>query len=315
MDGEELIPGATPERRAPLPSDPDEDLFEFPAPGSPAGGRAPEGMSVAREATLAIEASNEILVRSRGSAPAGAQGFDPDEDIFDFDELFTAAESSAGDEVIAYYAEPEASTAPQGAPESTFEPTRPIVRSTSTPARSPANAGAPAEASGGASGIPPGRPVAPIAAGTAASSVESRLVLTLALGFILVNAALILTAWQASESFQSTLDYVRTDLSSALTDLRVQSELHAAAPVPAPDPAPDSEPQAPAPLASFPTLELDLAREETAAGAYSAARMRLYRLLANADRLVLDAADVAEAEYLIAETYFAQGESLPEERP
>lgn len=302
MDAAELNPEEMPEPRAPLPTDLDEDLFEFPQP------ETGDGLAVAREAALAIGAPSEILVRAPRSAPGGTEGLDPDEDIFDFHELFTVAESEAGDEVIAYYAEPEADEAPPSAeaPEPPPEPARPVaqapVHARISPSPATVGTGAP--------------PVASMPTGTSSSPVENRLVLTLALGFILVNAALILTAWQASESFQSTLDYVRTDLTSALTDLRLQNELHAASPAPVltPVPGPVLVPQAPTPLASFSTLELSLAQELIEAGAHSDARMRLYRLLANADRLVLEEAQIADAEYMIAEAYFAQGESLPEER-
>ncbi|TDJ65888.1 MAG: hypothetical protein E2O39_17365 [Planctomycetota bacterium] len=286
-----------------MPTEPDEDLFEFPQPGAGEGSRA--GLTVAQEVALAIEGSNEILAHAPRPAPGGTEGLDPDEDIFNFHELFTAAESQAGDEVIAHYSAPEPDGArPAASSGPAAGPTRTVAPAPEAPRSAPARA-------------PVAPPVAALETGGSSGALEHRLVLALALGFILVNAALILTAWQASESFQSTLDYVRTDLSSTLTDLRVQNELHAAAPAitPAPAPAPDPGPQAPTPLGSFSTLELALAQREIEAGAHGAARTRLYRMLANADRLVLEAAELADAEYLIAETYFAQGESLAEGRP
>jgi hypothetical protein len=334
MDSSELTPEEIPEPRAALPTDLDDDLFDFPtAEVQPA---ASDGMSVAKETALAIEASNEILVRKSQSARGPSDGSDLDEDIFSFGELFTDAESTAGDEVIAYYTEEEAEIetppAPAGedpselAPAPVPAPEPAEIQSVAKPrkraraARATAPKPVPSE-SGSRTPSPAPPTIAPVSPAT--SSVENRLVLTLALGFILVNAALIITAWQASESFQSTLDYVRTDLSSALTDMRVQGELHAAGPelgpglAPETTPAPDANPagQEPTPLASFQELELALAQEEIENGAYGDARIRLYRLLANVDRLVLDESQLADAEFLIGETYFAQGKSLPEEQP
>jgi hypothetical protein len=75
--------------------------------------------------------------------------------------------------------------------------------------------------------------------------------------------------------------------------------------------------QAPVPLEAFEKTALQMAREEIQAGEYAAARRRLSRLLATADRIEAEAREdiEAEASFLLASTYRKQAEAAREKSP
>ena len=116
---------------------------------------------------------------------------------------------------------------------------------------------------------------------------------------------------------------LRDDLSTSLQNIQLPEdflERYSAQPVEA---SPKAEPQEqeeveldprqnPSPFADYEDLEIELAEEALARGAFRDARARLYRLLANADRAPMPEEKVAKAEFLIAQSYFNEGESLEE---
>jgi len=147
-----------------------------------------------------------------------------------------------------------------------------------------------------------------------------RMVISVAAAFLLVNASLIFIAGRLSQSLNSALDGVREDLNRSRPVTQGTG-----APVPitqpadqipatqtgstSPDliPAPESSPTA---LTGVAARELELAHKEIEESSFPSARRRLYRLLANRDRLIISADVLAEAEFLVAESYFAEAKRL-----
>jgi len=148
-------------------------------------------------------------------------------------------------------------------------------------------------------------------------------------GMLLLNLLTFGFLWFVSNNFRSGLEALRDELlvvtRSAPASPVQAAESHVAAPVavvqqplqpapPAPGPANDAAAAKPAPVASahplaaFEETSLTLAAQEVRSGDFAAARQRLSRLLALADRI--DASvrgDIeARARFLIAESYRAQ---------
>jgi hypothetical protein len=320
------------EPQAPLPAgnsgdsgervDADLDLFDFPVLEDP----------FAEAAHDPLAEQTPVTTITQPVAPVDEPGlseimsvdkpdFDLDEDILNFGELFTAAEGQAGDDAIRTFSEqaPEATDAYESEPEirvaSRLEP-EPVAA-----ASSPTSAPAPIPRH--AVDTLAGRDfdLTPLLVGAVqrtdldlaperSSIIRDNMIEVLVILFLSVNAALIVFAWQANTSFHSTLDGVRTDIADSLRDVGT-SQLLAAAPAHT-----DAEPElvvvdeAPTPFASYAELELGLAREAMANGAYAVARRRLYRLLANQDRFPISAGRLATSEYLIADSYFEEGRAL-----
>lgn len=137
-------------------------------------------------------------------------------------------------------------------------------------------------------------------------------------GMLMLNVLTFAFFWVVSQSFRSGIEALRDDLVLATRNAPLVSTPPSvqAAPV-AHEPAPD-EPVAksthadsvPAhPLDAFEQTTLALAAKEIGAGEFIAARKRLNRLLAVADRIdaTLKADIEARARFLIAESYHAQG--------
>jgi len=298
----------------------DEDLFDFPSRG-PATAAAPGVEEV--PALVAASASAPGAPVRAGSLMAAAEvaGDDIDEDIFRFEELFTAAERSAGDEHLSK-SEVLESGAPTlrgrgAAPPRTAQATEPIapalhtVTHTATPTATPTRAH-PAAGALDAAAVQAQPPPAPPTARRA----------LLAAGFVVVNAALVFFAWQASRTFQEALISIRADLSRAVLGAGVEPRASAAAterPEPGAraqgpelEPAPPSEEWIASKLDSPAELVLEIARREIADGEYRAARRRIYEMLASRDRLPLDDAAAADLEFALADAYFLEGLSLRE---
>jgi len=137
---------------------------------------------------------------------------------------------------------------------------------------------------------------------------------------ILVNVALIFFAWRASTSFESTLTGLRSDLADSLGSIELPDDLLErfatqtveAGPKTDPEPVEDEIviPQAPSPFENYEELEIDSAREELERGAYPSARRRLYRMLANCDRVPVDDETLARAEFMIATSYYLEGKEI-----
>jgi len=330
---------SVPEPRAALPSqgedgrgdapEPDFDLFDFPGIEDSFAGEVEALLDERRPATItatgAAERGGSTLSELMSVDDAE---LDLDEDIFGFGELFTATESEAGDDLMLEVA-PRIVEEPAPEREEVLEtPVAPRPRAKpapvpSTPAR------APRPVADRADRPRPERELdlAPLLVGVAeeasgesllpvepSSIFRDNLIEVLAILFLSVNAALLAFALQGGTPSSSPTVDVRADAQEpARTMAHVEPE---AAPDAAPDAGTDplSTPaavaQEPTPLASYAELELTLAREALAAGEPSAARRRLYRLLANQDRFPVSADLMAASEYLIADSYFEEGLSL-----
>lgn len=218
----------------------------------------------------------------------GTPGYDPelDKDIFNFNTTFTGAQASL-----------------QAAPVSTF-----------TPAVEPQAEAPTAEVPQGSSNAEEVA-VAPTIRAEAREARRDRLVLALAGGFLLANTALILFAWQANRSFQANIVEASRTIADGLA--RSSTLAHAAtapgrAQTQVASPAPAASYQAPVALGSHAEHTITIAQAMLEGGRYIDARRSLSNLLANSDRLRLDRELIAEAEFLIAESYELQGYSLLE---
>lgn len=326
------------------PGDPlDEDLFDFP----PAGvfesvqerGRAPEGEAPAsreEEPSRAEPEPSTPATVAREDAPsdagtAGSKGHAPDldEDIFDFASIFAGGDVVAGaieDSTAPEDAvpepvterEPAAAAAPERPdPEPVTVQKEPARRAPAARPTPPPIAPKPrAEKVGGEESprVDPGAPPPSVPVPT--GGVRDKLVMLLAIGFLVVNTALILLAWQANSSFHGTLESVSRGLAEGLSRSGGQ-EAQAApkveyVPVPTTGHPPRTPDEPPSVLGSRAGTTLESARRMIGEGAFLDARKNLYHLLANADLLTLDREVVAEAEFLIAQTYELQGAALLE---
>lgn len=141
---------------------------------------------------------------------------------------------------------------------------------------------------------------------------NTKMVISIAAAFLLVNASLVLVATQLSRSMNQALDDVRTDLSrsvAARAEVPVQvvlpeQTIQQATPtntVQAAETVPNAGPQNRLPDVAM--RELEIARQELDDRDFPSARKRLYKLLANRDRLLISAELLAEIDFLIPESY------------
>lgn len=289
----------------------DEDLFDFPDMtlyewDSSSKEEEEEEAAEAEEqqpaAALPSEEAQEE--RSEQETPTAAMSPDADpsldEDIFNFNELFTAAESEAGNDMVPatdlfepdaeagdpFEAEQDDHAQADEAPAETVAVT-PRSRTPRSHSREEL-----------ATVVLPQEP--------AESPLRSRLVMGLAAGFIIVNSLVLFLAWRASRSFESAMDSVRAEMRRAPQVVTVAEPTTAEGPealTPLEQPSPE-------PL-SIPEAELLLAQRELEGGFFDDARKRLFRLLANRDRLTTAEGDeLARAEYLIARSYMLQAEAI-----
>jgi len=131
---------------------------------------------------------------------------------------------------------------------------------------------------------------------------------------LLTNVFGLLFLSRTSESVENGVQAMNRRFAESL---RLQSQAQSQ---PAPVPQPGGKAVnagAPAPLETFELTALQMAREEIQAGEYAAARRRLSRLLAAADRIEVGSrADIeAQASFLVAATYRKQAEAAREKSP
>ena len=254
---------------------PEEDLFDL----APLEG---EGAQDAHNWTP-VASTDQPSTPIPGTS--GTPGYDPelDKDIFDFNATFTGAQVAPEDVPV---------------PASNPEVEAPTGEKLSEPSATEESAVAPST---------------PAAAAPAGEARRDRLVLTLAGGFLLANTALILFAWQANRSFQSSI----VEASRTIADGLARSSTPALAATsperiqnPIARPSPATTYPAPAALGSHAEHTITIARAMLEEGRYIDSRRSLSNLLANSDRLRLGLELIAEAEFLIAESYELQGYSL-----
>ncbi|MBK7642510.1 MAG: hypothetical protein IPJ19_05590 [Planctomycetes bacterium] len=131
---------------------------------------------------------------------------------------------------------------------------------------------------------------------------------------VLTNILGVLFLWRSSESFHEGVQAMSQQIAESM---RRQALMQ---PPPEPEPAHTNQDgkspalHAPVPLEAFEKVALQLAREEIQAGEYAAARRRLARLLAVADRIEAESREdiEAEASFLLANTYRQQAEAAQE---
>lgn len=297
----------------------DEDLFDFPdmtlRAGSPASAPKAEAAAKAEPAPRAeaaeqagkaeqAQVAEQAPPATKPKAPA-APAYDPalDEDIFNFGELFTPAESRAGEDMIPatdLFQPASDGTDPFAASEAAeVEEEQEVAPEAPEPVRSAPRA--PARARSRVE-------LAPVLVPELTEDenpLRNRMVLFFLVGFLVVNGAVMLFAWKASRSFETAMSAMRDQIDREPRVVTVPQPV--AAPV-----QPSEEAPQPAPGArSYEDAELMLAREELAEGMHAAARRRLFRLLANRDRIALGSEEVATAEYLIARTFLEEAEATP----
>jgi len=290
------------------PQDPrDEDLFDLPDTGA----AAPE---------LEASEAHAIMGRAVEDPPVagtpGTPGHDPelDEDVFDFGAIFAGGDIvlEAGSDVVV--APDTISVVSQG-PSDTLElPEEPAPLAPADPLPAPAESGPTALPE--PSPEPSPEPVvAPAQAPAHPTEGRDRPFMVLAGVLLLANSALILFVWQANNSFRGTISEVTRSLAEGLASATAPAQ---AAPrvEPAPAPAPSAADAAqardsrPSGLESHAEQAIVISRRLMSEGRFIDARTTLCDLLSNADLLSLDRELIAEAEFLIAETYERQGSAL-----
>lgn len=131
---------------------------------------------------------------------------------------------------------------------------------------------------------------------------------------VLTNVLGLFILWSTTRSYRSDVQAMNEKLAETL-------RRQAAAPIePGPAAAQPANPEiarTPAGLEAFELSTLRVAREEIQAGEYAAARKRLARLLAVADRVEAEVREDVEAQaaFLIASTYRKQAETAREKSP
>lgn len=263
-------------------------------------------------------AAEELGVDPPPSSPRHAS-YDPklDEDIFNFSEIFAGGDvvaNAAGvtveDTFVVPHAVPEAAPTPAGPGASQGAPS-PVAADELQPAAPPISTDEEDELIALA-----GTGLAPIAIPVVSEGPKDKLVMMLAAGFLVVNTALILLAWQANSSFHDTLRDVTRGITDGLSEVANRPAQAAQAgpvqfvPVPTTGHQPRSADQRSTELHSMPQKAILDARRWMGEGHYIDARRNLYHLLANRDLIALPTELVAEAEFLIAETYELQGSAL-----
>lgn len=340
-----MVPEQQPDERA-AALDPDEDLFDFPdvAPsaaaqdGGPSDG-PPEDLPLDDVEPIAVEAELEEPspepepVSADGDHFADLENLEVDDDIFDFDEVFLAASPSTPttfefdapeEEPVAADPEPE-SPAPV---ETIVAADGPAAEGQSQPKPKPHAPAKPAPrnehprlsrplASAQAPGFDPSAPPV-FPADLVVPAKRGRLIEILAVAFLVLNTSLILFAWRAGDDFRATL----VQVTGAVTDAVAQGQLQAGSaqpivvevPVPAPaDPVVEVAQDAP-PITPLERTALELAQDRLDAGRFEDARRGLFNMLAGQDRAALPVEVVAEAELLIARSYYLQGQAVREDR-
>jgi hypothetical protein len=138
-----------------------------------------------------------------------------------------------------------------------------------------------------------------------APRVDTRALWALVGASLVVNAVVLVFAWRTSATLDENVDAFRSHLVNAVDAMRAQP-LQAAPPGGVQDDG--GEGPVLDPLRADAALQLRFARDEIAGREFSAARRRLYRLLATADASSDPRADVqrADAAFLIGDAYFQE---------
>mgnify|MGYP003627587158 CR=1 FL=1 len=331
----------------------DEDLFDFPeldlvepiaiqqdslldldAPEHDAPQAAPAAASKPVERPMPEPRSADGNDFTPGD-PLEEASFDLDEDLFDFGEVFDSIpEPSAPtskpiakpsyDEApaakVSGTAPSSTATSRQGSSSdlvdldaaSTLTPT-PAATSKSSSAPVRGTTDQPARASEGFD--PRTAPAAPTSETPAR---KSRIVEVLAICFLVVNVSMVFFAWRAGDEFRQTLAHVSGSVNEALIQ---NANTKSSAPI-QPDPIVEVMPgpfdievetQDPVSVPSMSRTALELARRRLENAEFEDARRGLQRLLANQDRASLEAGQVAEAELLIARSYYLEGLEIRED--
>lgn len=321
-----------------------EDLFDFPLVGAYASQdldapSAPEQAAPAEEAVTSAPQAEAAPAPAAEAAPAPKKAApkkdrtgqaDPalDEDLFDFETRFESSQPLTTEEdaidlgaMLEAHAATEEGSAdliPEPAPEA--------------PAPSAAAAAGPAPAAQAASATPQAAPVArisvpsdipeamwaPPAAAPAPEGKRGHLIEILALCFLVLNTALVLFAWRASDDFRDTLANVNNTITDAVSEghnggqlQNTKGSMDVTPDVESADVQPEvTTIDQPSEFVRLPRLSLDLAIERIAKGKFEMARKGLFFLLANQDRTVLNDELVVEAEALIAQAFAAQAKEL-----
>lgn len=304
------------------PNDPlNEDLFDFPDMGVFASLREASEQLEAKHAEPTTELVEPITEQAAEPADdmdvpfmdnagkPGSPGYDADLDIdvFDFANVPTDLEPEVDLGTTDEFVVPEAAVpAPAPAPEPTYEPEVPVMEA---PAPLPV-AEIPVEAS-----------MEPVMVSAPAEGGRDKLVMVLAIGFLVLNTGLIGLAWQANSSFHGTLQQVTSGIREGLSNIGSTSSAQETAPkveyIPIETTGDQPQPveHRPTELESHPEQSIVVAREMIGAGKFIDARLQLNHLLANQDLLVtLSPQNIAEAEFLIAKTYELQAGALIAER-
>lgn len=266
------------------------------------------------------------------AAPARKPLHPDDEDLFDFPVIEMQLEAEAAKRPAAASAPAPAKAAAPSAPAPA--PAKPVAESVPA-ARTPAPAPGPLAAKApGSAARPQEKDVAKAA--QLVEDIEEVLVesarprgrarrlqgpspLTL-VGIallVLTNALGLFFLWRTSHSFQTGVQAMNEQFAETLRrQTRMQSQPEAVQ-GPSQGSAPADRASAPVPLEAFELSALRMAREEIQAGEYAAARRRLSRLLAAADRIEAEKRGEIEAQasFLLASTYRKQAEVAREKRP
>jgi hypothetical protein len=245
-----------------------------------------------------------------------------DEDLFDFPVVEMKLEADTARKTAA----PAPLTAPvaQAAPVAKPPAPPPPAAAAPAPALSPAPASSPAPAKPAADVAKAAQLVEDIEQVLASESRPKKrapalrgpapLTLVGIGALLLTNVLGLVFLWRTSDSLQAGVQAMNERMVETLR--RQSAQLVQPEAVPRPAPA-GTAAQAPVPLEAFEKTALQMAREEIQAGEYAAARRRLSRLLATADRIEAESREniEAEASFLLASTYRKQAEAAREKSP
>jgi hypothetical protein len=270
--------------------------------------------------------------------PLEATSHDLDEDIFDFGEVFdsvtvpTAPVATSTPEPVA--SEPNYDEAP--AAQASVEPLSSIVEDTleegedlidldlesAAPTITPiATSDADMQTEGasqphhGAQAFDPR--IAPVERMANASKSRGHTVEVLAICFLLVNVSMVFFAWRAGDEFRQTLAHVSGTVNEVLTNNTNTTSSTPILPAPiievTPGPFEIESVEDEVSLPEMSRTALELARRRIEDQEFEDARRGLQRLLANQDRAALEPQQLAEAELLIARSYYLEGLEIRED--
>ncbi len=271
-----------------------EDLFDLPA--EPHAESSPPAASVAAAtATQAPhspqKAPGRVEKSSRAQRPPPP--FDPvlDEDIFQFDEclLGTQARNKAS-----YVSKAELMAVSEAPAKSAPEQSRETAASPPETVREAVKAIAPP---------PLERAPAARAASAAPATLSGRTTQVALAAILVVNAAFVFFAWQASDVFRDALHEARDEIASeraepAAPEVTAEHETVRSESIP-----PHAIDEWVASLESPVEITFKIAEREIADGHWASARRRLYALLATQDRNDVPRGRLADAQYWIAEAW------------